>query len=619
MSFGTQGANDRLRRNGRRPAAAGAALVGLLLLAWSPAAGSVLSGLPQRIDPQANYLIFLHGRIVEEHGPHPTDPRFGAYEYQGILDSLAARGFTVVGEVRPQGTEIAAYAGHVVAQVQSLLVAGVPPRRIAVVGFSKGGAISLVAGSRLHHPEVRFVSLAGCGDWLFKQFKVDLTGPVLSLYDEADDLATSCASVLSAGSNAALRREILLHVGKGHGTFYRPDPAWIDPLAAWLAATGAAPPRQAALGGAESPCRLALRGGTVCETAGEEASRWLALRHLAGAALMQDVQTGALVSFTSAPSPAPAVAGAATTRGGATVAGGVDVTRPLLPLSLAKVFLAASCWDRAATLPPGADRDLHEMLVDGADSIGRRLAIDLRRAVGSAAVLADLQRFGLRSCGNTGASAPLPGDRFWRELAPQFVQRLRPATACVSIGPNDPDTRWASALSIGEDGFTVTLLHVSRFLQAVGNGGLLMQPVALWAGGDRIATPAPPGPEGTRIVAVSTAASLQAALSDAVLRGTAIGIRGLPGHGWTMGGKTGTGPGEARPYDGCFAGLVFDRRRVARYTIASYVSRGGRGGGAAAQLAAELVARTLGLQGPASATGRLPRDGSGQRMRRRPS
>ena len=247
MVMGTPGANDRRRRNGRRLTAAGTAVAALLLLAWRPAAGSVSSGLPRRIDPRADYLIFLHGRIVEEHGPHPTDPRFGAYEYQGILDSLAARGFAVVGEVRPQGTEIAAYAGHVVAQVRSLLAAGVPPRRIAVVGFSKGGAIALVAASRLRHPEVRFVSLAGCGDWLFKSFKIDLTGPVLSLYDAADDLATSCASVLSAGGNAAQRREILLHVGRGHGTFYRPDPAWLDPLAAWLAVSGAAPPpRQAA-------------------------------------------------------------------------------------------------------------------------------------------------------------------------------------------------------------------------------------------------------------------------------------------------------------------------------------------------------------------------------------
>jgi hypothetical protein len=596
-----QEASDSLSRKG--PALASAAAMAALLLASSlvaGAAGNVLSGLPQRVDPRASYLIFLHGRIVEEHGPHPTDPRFGAYDYQGILDALAARGFAVVGEMRPRGTEIGTYAGHVVAQVRSLLAAGVPPRRIAVVGFSKGGAIALVAASLLHHPEVRFVSLAGCGDWLFKSFKVDLTGPVLSLYDEADDLATSCASVLSAGGNSALRREILLNVGRGHGTFYRPDPAWLDPLTAWLAAGGDAPSGQPAAGAAASPCRLALRRGTVCEAAGEEASHWLALRHLAGAALMQDVESGALVAFTSAPAqaPAPGVAGVAiaTSREGASLAGGVEVTTTLRPLSLAKVFLAASCWDHAAALPAGAGRDLHEMLVGGSDSTGRRLTIDLRHAIGPAAVLADLQRFGLRPCG--GAAAPPPDDRFWRELAPRFAQRLRPATACVSLEPGDPDTRWASALSIGEDGFTVTLLHVSRFLQAVGNGGLLVQPVALWDGDGRGTAPTPPapGPRSTRIVAVSTAQRLQAALADAFLRGSAVGIRGLPGHGWTMGGKTGSGPGDAHPLDGCFAGLVFDERRVPRYTIVSYVRRGGRGGGAAARLAAEMATRTLGPQ-----------------------
>ena len=628
-----QGADDGLHRQGRQLAKAAVALAALLLLALHPAAaagGGVLSGLPQRVDPRADYLIFLHGRIVEEHGPHPMDPRFGAYETEEILESLAARGFTVIGEIRPQGTEVAAYAGHVVAQVKELLAAGVPPRRIAVVGFSKGGAITLVAASRLHHPEVRFVSLAGCGDWLFKNFKIELTGPVLSLYDAADDLATSCSSVLAAGRKAAQSREILLHVGKGHGTFYRPDPAWLDPLNAWLAANGgepprqaaagsAAPPRQEAAGGAEAPCRLALRRGEICDAAGEDASRWLALRHLAGAALMQDVRTGALVAFTAerelqeAPPAPPAPresppsiaigaavapgAGAVSARAGAPAAGGVAVNEPLLPLSLTKLFLAASWWDRAAQLPPGAGRDVHEMLVDGSDSIGRRLAVDLRRAVGSAAVLADLRRFGLPPCGNAGGASPAPDDRFWGELAPRFVRQLRPAAGCVSIGPGDPDARWASALSIGEDGFAVTLLQVSRFLQAVGNGGMLVQPVARWGGGDRIAedSPAPPQPQGARIVTASTAASLQDAMADAVLRGTAVGIRGLPGHGWTLGGKTGSGPGEARPYDGCFAGLVFDEHRVARFTVASYVRRGGLGGGAAAQLAAELAARTLGL------------------------
>jgi len=199
-------------------------------LAAAPPPGAVLTELPRPIDPQGNYLIYLHGRIVEEQGPRPESPRFGIYEYRKILEAFAARGFTVVSEVRPKGADAAAYAGKVGAQVKALLAAGVPPSRVAVVGFSKGGAIALVAASDLHQPNLRVVSLAGCGDWLFDHFRLDLAGRLLSLYDAADDLATSCAKAFAFD-----HREIVLHVGKGHGTFFRPDPAWLDPVTAWLA------------------------------------------------------------------------------------------------------------------------------------------------------------------------------------------------------------------------------------------------------------------------------------------------------------------------------------------------------------------------------------------------
>lgn len=213
----------------------------LLLLAprrAAAAAGAVLPDLPRVIDVRANYLIYLHGRIIEEEGPRPVSPRFGAYQYRQILDALAARGFTVVSEVRPKDTDVAAYAAKVAGQVRTLLAAGVPPRRVAVVGFSKGGTIALVAASELHDPELRFVSLAGCGDWLVERFHLDFSGNVLSLYDADDDLATSCARVFAGSKRPFRHRESILHVGRGHGTFFRPDPAWLDPVTEWLAAGG---------------------------------------------------------------------------------------------------------------------------------------------------------------------------------------------------------------------------------------------------------------------------------------------------------------------------------------------------------------------------------------------
>jgi hypothetical protein len=207
----------------------------LLLPAVALAAGgAVLSELPKPIDPRGDYLLYLHGRIIEEEGPRPTSPRFGVYEYRQILDTFAGRGFTVVSEVRPKGTEVAAYAGKVAGQVRALLAAGVPPERIAVVGFSKGGGITLAAAALLlkDRPNVRFVSLAGCAGGR----KLDLPQPILSLYDSVDDLSTSCGEGFSAAPARTPfeHREIVLHVGKGHGTFYRPDPAWVEPVVEWL-------------------------------------------------------------------------------------------------------------------------------------------------------------------------------------------------------------------------------------------------------------------------------------------------------------------------------------------------------------------------------------------------
>jgi hypothetical protein len=61
------------------------ALAGGLLLSATPALGqrgSILNDVPAQPRPGARYLIYLHGRIVEEKGSCPTAERFGTYEYQ---------------------------------------------------------------------------------------------------------------------------------------------------------------------------------------------------------------------------------------------------------------------------------------------------------------------------------------------------------------------------------------------------------------------------------------------------------------------------------------------------------------------------------------------------------
>jgi acetyl esterase/lipase len=212
----------------------------LLLLAPARALGAdrVLRSLPDKIDPRQEYLIYLHGRIIEEEGLRPTSPQFGVYEYEKILADFAGRGFVVISEPRPRNTDPGAYADKVVGQVRALRRAGVPPEHIAVVGFSKGGGIALLTASRLGEPKVNFVILAGCSDGTPPEIARHLQGRILSMFDASDDRATSCKNAFAQAKGPLVQQEVVLKLGTGHGAFYRPGD-WMDRVVRWVKQAGA--------------------------------------------------------------------------------------------------------------------------------------------------------------------------------------------------------------------------------------------------------------------------------------------------------------------------------------------------------------------------------------------
>jgi hypothetical protein len=213
------------------------ALVGVLLLVATPAPaqrGSILDDVPAQVRPRARYLIYLHAKIVEEKGSRPTDERFGPYEYAEILDTLAALGAEVIAEQRPQGTDFRQFGSHVADQVRRLLAAGVSAERIAVVGFSKGGAIAIIASALLGDPRVTFVFLGPCGDWVTGRDDVNVRGRILSIYEASDELGTSCEPLFAQATDPGEHREIRIDTGAGHGAFYRPRAEWLDPLFQWV-------------------------------------------------------------------------------------------------------------------------------------------------------------------------------------------------------------------------------------------------------------------------------------------------------------------------------------------------------------------------------------------------
>jgi hypothetical protein len=205
----------------------------------SPAAPTASSfGFPAEIDPGKRYLIYLHGKIIEDQGLPAISPEFGEYRYGEILDVLQSYGFVVVSEQRPKDADATEYARRVARQINELLNSGVPAGSITVVGASKGAAIAAIVSNLMGNSEVNYVLLGAChpdmvDEW--SQQGASLSGNVLAIYDSADEYAGSCAELftLSEGKGLGRHAEVILQVGTGHGILYEPLAEWVLPTVQW--------------------------------------------------------------------------------------------------------------------------------------------------------------------------------------------------------------------------------------------------------------------------------------------------------------------------------------------------------------------------------------------------
>jgi len=199
----------------------------------TPAAGPILSEPPPSPDPAREYLFYLHGRIVQEQGRKAVSPDYGPYEYDAILRGLASAGFVVISEVRPRGTGPPAYADRVVAQIRRLLKAGVPPRRITVVGASMGGFIGMLVSSRLPVADIGYVLMGSCDSEMRRALKVGLHGDVLSVIEASDDASDSCSSAIASDAAAGRHADVRINTGLRHGFLFRALPDWMGPAVRW--------------------------------------------------------------------------------------------------------------------------------------------------------------------------------------------------------------------------------------------------------------------------------------------------------------------------------------------------------------------------------------------------
>jgi hypothetical protein len=207
-------------------------------IAPTPTSPIASYAFPQTIDPEADYLFYLHGKIIEDQGLPAISSEYGEYEYIDILEALQGYDYVVISEHRPAGTDSLEYARRVAGQVTLLLVAGVKPEHITVVGASKGAGIAIYVSHALANRQINYILLSICHTDTVQELiqdEINLYGNVLSIYDANDTLAGSCAELaaFSDGKGLADYEEVVLEVGTGHGILYQPLIEWVLPTVEW--------------------------------------------------------------------------------------------------------------------------------------------------------------------------------------------------------------------------------------------------------------------------------------------------------------------------------------------------------------------------------------------------
>jgi membrane peptidoglycan carboxypeptidase len=349
-------------------------------------------------------------------------------------------------------------------------------------------------------------------------------------------------------------------------------------------------PRDLSEAGQLHPAGTDLRF-TLCSDLTGEAWRLLRATGRQGGVVVQEVGTGAVVAYAATGGPGDPPLG---------------VRRYAPPGSVFKLALAALWWESGlpdqgpipcpaqiqvtprATISNAGGFGLGTvngpagMLVPSCNTSAVWMAMRMREQLGEQAFADAYGAYGFEPYTDqpprdtTGA--------FWATDSRAWARRMSPSPSRIRLGAETGVAEWAQ-IAIGQGPVDVTLIGVSRFLQAIGNDGAMLPPTIEWERAERPA-------DARQVMSAATARRLQAAMLEVVRSGTARSVAPrVAGSGWALGGKTGTAQVPGASDDGWFAGLMHDGEGRARYSVVVYLQGGGPGGGQPAAVAAELTRR----------------------------
>jgi hypothetical protein len=205
----------------------------MLLFSSCDFAGQLYEQFPEKIDQNAKYVFYSHGLIVEGDNPTPVSNRWGKYDFPKVKSALTDDGYHLIAYHRAKNTKAKIFAKKLKHDINLLITKGVKSENITLLGFSRGGEISILTSHYLKSKKVRLALLASCPNFMENHPDYQVYGEVYSIYETSDRVG-SCQFLIAQSKNVDRFEEIAITTGEEHGAFFRPIPEWLDPLKSWL-------------------------------------------------------------------------------------------------------------------------------------------------------------------------------------------------------------------------------------------------------------------------------------------------------------------------------------------------------------------------------------------------
>ncbi len=193
----------------------------------------LLEEFPNKIQSDEKYVFYSHGYIVEGLNPTPKHKTWGIYDFPLIKKTLADPSYNLIAYYRPAKTNPYEFAKKLAKDVDKLISAGVKPKNITLIGFSRGGAISVLTSNETKLANVKTVILAGCGGLIKNNPEIKIYGHVFSIFETSDQVG-SCNFLIDRSPKVNSFHEISINTGKSHGAFYQPSADWVTPVKRWI-------------------------------------------------------------------------------------------------------------------------------------------------------------------------------------------------------------------------------------------------------------------------------------------------------------------------------------------------------------------------------------------------